>query len=230
MVVAEPAIRRVAVVDDKPSDADYMGEFVREAGFEPVVLAPPFGNLDDLYGRVRGGAADAVVCDHRLRGQAAFSGAEAVADLVKRHIPAVLVTQYVDTDAAVSIRRWRDRIPVLLPRDDADAERVRDALTACVREIRGEYLPGRRPWRALIQIDGTANDSGERVVEARVLPWNPLEVVRFPAALVPSELQERLIEGGYLFAQVNIGADRAEDLYFRDFEAAPEPATEDDLG
>ena len=230
MAIAEPKIHRVAVVDDKVADANYMSEFVRDAGYEPIVLAPPFGDLADLHGRMRDEAVDAVVCDHRLRGRAHFTGAEAVADLVKRHVPAVLVTQYADTDAAVPIRYWRDRIPVLLSRDQADAESIREALAACAREIRGEYLPGRRPWRALLQVDGTSMDSGELAVEVRVLPWNPLEVVRFPAALVPPELQDRLVEGGYLFAQVNLGAERQEDLYFRDFEAAPDPDQDDGLG
>lgn len=231
--VAEADIQRVAIVDDKPHDADYMGELVRDAGYEPIILPLPVGDLADMVAAIKN-QADAVVCDHRLGGLAPFSGAEAVARLVESHIPAVLVTQYVDIDADVTIRQWRHRVPVLLSRDDADSDRIRQGLTACAREIRGEYLPGRRPWRTLIQIEGTAEDSGERVVEVRVFAWNPLEVVRFPASLVPPQLQERLkgrlTEGDCLFAKVNIGAERAEDLFFQDFEVAPDPVTEESLG
>jgi len=227
--VAEPDIHRVAIIDDKPSDADYMGELVRDAGYDPIVVPRPFGDLMALISTLRG-QADAVVCDHRLRGLAPFSGAEAVARFVELHIPAVLVTQYVDIDADVSIRRWRQRIPVLLSRDEADSDRIRQGLMECAREIHGEYPPGRRPWRTLIQVDGMAEDSGEEVVEARVLAWNPLEVVRFPSSLVPPELRRSLAEGSCLFAKVNIGAEAAEDLFFEDFEPAPDPVEEESLG
>ncbi|SRR6266545_2038898 len=229
MVVAEHEIHRVAIVDDNLADADVMGELVREAGYEPVVLPPPFGDVHSLVKVVRK-RANAAICDHRLRGLAHFSGAEAVAELVGVNIPAVLVTQYVDIDADVSIRRWRNHIPVLLSRDEADSDQIAKGLDDCAREINGQYLPGRRSWRTLIQVDGTSDESGEKVVEARVPSWNPHKVIRFPMTLVPPELRDRIVEDAYLFAMVNIGAERAEDLYFSDFEVAPNPAPEESLG
>lgn len=229
MAVAEPKIQRVAIVDDNTNDADAMGELVRDAGFEPVVLKPPFGQVANLLRSVQQ-QADAAICDHRLRGRAHFSGAQAVASLVGQRIPAVLVTQYIDIDADVSIRLWRHRVPVLLSRDDADPDRIREGIGLCLREIQGEYLPGRRPWRTLIQIDGTAEESGEPVVEARILSWNPHKVVRFPSALVSPTLRDKITPGAFLFAMVNIGAEKAEDLYFHDFEAAPDPTPEESLG
>src|SRR5882762_2661615 len=103
-----------------------------------------------------------------------------------------------------------------MSRDDADAERISQGLGDCVREIRGEHLPGRRPWRALIQIDSLDTASGEDVVDARIPSWNPNEAVRFPTALIPEALRSTLAPETFLFAQVNIGAERAEDLYFFD--------------
>ena len=91
-------------------------------------------------------------------------------------------------------------------------------------------MPGRRPWRALVQIDGISHESGERVVEARIPSWNPQKVVRFPLALVPTALRDRTVPDAYLFAMVNIGAEKAEDLYFDDFETASDPAPEDSIG
>lgn len=230
MVVAEPEIRRIAVVDDDPSQADVMGELVREAGYEPVILGPRFDRVEDLVGTIRQ-SADAAICDHRLRPRnfAPFDGAEAVAGLVQEHVPALLVTQYFDIDADVSIRRWRHHVPVLLTRVDADPDRISQGLAECAREIRGEHPPGRRPWRTLIQVDATDYESGEQVVDAHVPSWNPHEAVRFPAALVPEPLRARLAPGAFLFAKVNIGAERAEDLYLFDFEEAPEPEPEEAL-
>jgi CheY-like chemotaxis protein len=229
MTVAERAIQRVAIVDDNPSHAQAMGELVLDAGFEPVVLRPPFGQVDELLGRVRQ-QADAAICDHRLWGLARFSGAEAVATLVEEKVPALLVTQYIDIDADVSIRRWRYHIPVLLSRDDADSDRIKSGLGDCMREIQGEYLPGRRPWRVLIQIEWLTEESGDRVVDARVPSWRPNTVVRFPLDLVPCALRDGVVQGAFLLAMVNIGAEKGEDLFFQDFEAAPDPAPEESLG
>lgn len=230
MVVAAAEIRRVAVVDDDPSQADVMSELIREAGYEPIILYSGFKHVEDLVGKVRE-SADAAICDHRLRqrGFAGFNGAEAVASLFNVRIPSLLVTQYIDIDADVSIRLWRHLVPVLLNRDDADSDRIVQGLNECVRELRGEHPSSRRPWRTLIQVDETDNESGEPVVDAHIPSWNPHQAVRFPAALVPPELRHNLAPGTCLFAKVNIGADRAEDLYFCDFEPAPEPEPEDVL-
>lgn len=229
MGVADPDIQRVAIIDDKRADADYMGELLRDAGYDPVILATPFGELADLVALVRE-RADAAVCDHRLGGLAPFTGAEAVARLFEAQVPAVLVTQYVNTDADVPIRHWRHRVPVLLSRAEADSDRIRQGLAACAREIHGQYPAGRRPWRTLVQVDGAAQESGEDVVEARIPAWSPMEIVRFPASMVAPDLRARLVPGGCLFAKVNIGAERPEDLFLQDFEAAPEPIPEDAFG
>jgi len=230
MVVAEPEIRRVAVVDDDPSQADVMSELIRDAGYEPVILGPGFEHVKDLVDKVRE-SADAAVCDHRLqpRGFARFYGAEAVAALVKVNVPSLLITQYIDIDADVSIRLWRHLVPVLLGRDDADSDRIVQGLNECIREIRGEHLPSRRPWRTLVQVDETNHESGAQVVDAHIPSWNPHQAVRFPAALIPQQLRSNLAPGICFFAKVNIGADRAEDLHFFDFEPAPEPEPEDVL-
>jgi len=228
MAAAALAIQRIAIVDDNPHDADVMSEIVRDAGFEPVILKPPFGHVEDLLANVQL-QANAAICDHRLRGQAHFTGAKAVAYFTEVKVPALLVTQYIDPDADLSIRLWRHRIPVLLRRDEADSDRITKGVEECISELHGEYPRGRRPWRTMIQIDGTAEDNGERVVEARVLSWNPHNVVRFPEELVPLELRDRLVPDAFMFAMVNIGAEKADDLFFYDFEAAPEPASEDSL-
>jgi len=231
MAVAEPEIRRVAVVDDDPSQADVMSELIRDAGYEPIIiLGPRFDRVEDLVDKVRE-SADAAVCDHRLqpRGFAGFYGAEAVAALIGLSVPSLLITQFIDIDADVSIRLWRHLVPVLLSRDEADPDRIVQGLNECIREAHGEHLSTRRPWRALVQVDATNEESGKRVIDAHVPSWNPHQAVRFPAALIPQNLQPNLIPGSCFFAKVNIGADRAEDLYFFDFESAPEPEHEDVL-
>jgi CheY-like chemotaxis protein len=231
MAVAGTEIRRIAVIDDDPSEADVMSELIREADYEPMIIrGPRFKRVKDLIAKVRESGADAAICDHRLepRGYAMFKGAEAVAALIEESIPSLLITQYI-IDADVSIRLWRHRIPVLLRRDDIDPDRIIQGLNECMQEIRHEHLSSRRPWRTLIQVDETNEESGEVVVDVHIPSWNPHQAVRFPAELIPQPLRENLAPGACLFAMVNIGAERAEDLYFFGFESAPEPEPEDVL-
>lgn len=231
MVVVEPQveqIHRIAIIDDDAFQADVMSELVSDAGYVPVIVGPKFLHVKDLVAQVRD-SADAAICDHRLRphGFAQFDGAEAVAALIENSVPSLLVTQYIDIDADVSIRRWRHRVPVLLSRDDADPDRIVQGFDECMQELRGNHPSARRPWRTLIQVDETNQESGELVIDAHIPSWNPHQAVRFPVALVRPELQSRLLRGVCLFAKVNIGADRAEDLYLYDFELAPDPGPED---
>lgn len=231
MTTAETKINRVLIVDDDRLSADIMSELVLDAGFEPVIYTHGFDDISVLLNTVRE-EADAAICDHRLsyKQPAHFNGAEAVAEMFQSKIPALLVTQYINTDAHLSIRRWRRQVPVLLSRDEADPDRIREGLGGCAKEIQGQYLPGRRPWRTLIEAERISDEAGEKVVEARVFAWNPYRVVRFPLSLIPPELQDHLVPGTFLFAMVNIGSKHEEDLYFFDFEPAPEPVTEESLG
>lgn len=232
MIAEVHEIKRVAVVDDDPTQAGVMSELVYDAGYEPVFLQPPFADTDELVRQVRDQAANAAICDHRLRprGFAAFDGASAVAALMIAKIPSLLVTQFLDIDSHVSIRRWRHHIPVLLTRDGADAESIFQGLKDCLRELGGEPAPDRRPWRVLIQVDEVDRETGDAVADVHIPSWNPHEAVRFPLDLVqPESLRASVVPGAILLAHVNIGAERAEDLYFMTFETAPEPVSEGDL-
>lgn len=144
-------------------------------------------------------------------------------------IPAVLITQYANIDENVSIRRWREKIPVVLRHDEADAYTIRDSIEKCVSELQGDLPESRIPYRELLCITNIENQSGEKVVDVIIPGWNPRQAVRFPASLIPKELQDKLVPETWFLAWVNIGAEKDEDLYFRDFELAPEPDEDDGL-
>ena len=81
--------------------------------------------VEDIVAR-----SDAAVCDHRLRygGFGDFSGADLAARLIIRKHPAILVTQYLDQEADVAIRKFRPHLPVVLRRGQADEpDELRDA-------------------------------------------------------------------------------------------------------
>jgi hypothetical protein len=170
---------------------------------------------------------DAVICDHRLRVRdyAPFNGAEAVACLFDLRIPAVLISRYTRIDVDKDIRPYRNKIPVLLSKDEVDSDSLVVALGRCKSELEGAIPIWRRPRRTLVRIDEVNQD----LVVAFVPGWNPNEAVRFPRALIPNPLQSTLRPDDRFFASVNTDAEKADDLFFENFEAAPAVDSEDGI-
>lgn len=225
------SIERVAIIDDDQHEANVMSVLVEDAGFKPKILENRFDSPRELAEAIRN-EAQAAVCDHRLRHHdyARFDGAALVAQLYELRIPSLLVTQFINIDADVSIRRWRHRVPALLRRDEADSERIRQGLMVCFQELAGNPPPDRKPWRTMVRVEGIGRESGEDVIDAIVPSWNPREAVRFPCSLLPTQLRGDVQEGFRLLARVNIGAKDATDLFLYDFERAPEPDSDNGLG
>lgn len=223
-------IQSVAVVDDDPNEVEVMTELLMDAGFKSVPFYEEFADPPSLAAEIEK-RAQAAVCDHRLRplGLATFDGAELVAELFTRKIPAVLVTTYLDMDSDVSIRRWRHRIPVLLSRDNAGPDSIRQALAECLRELRGSRSRQRVARRALVRVVDITNESRQEVIDSIIPQWNPHRGIRFPALLLPDELRKSVGSGTRLLADVNIGSEVPEDVYLSNFTLAPEPVPDDEL-
>jgi CheY-like chemotaxis protein len=217
-------IRRVAVVDDDPEQAEYVEMLIERAGLETIALVEgPFGRVEDLRARVYAERADAVVCDHRLkpRGLADFTGAAAVADLHRHGTPAVLLTQFTESDTLL-IRKYREWLPGVLARDDADAARLHAALDDARHELAGDVPPRRRPYRAMLDIVEVTDGPGETVIDVLIPQWRAHTVVPLPASLVPDEMREELQVGRYLYADVNINAEDPLELFFTNFALGPD--------
>ena len=220
---------KVALVDDDPIAAATLKVLLEDAGYEAVGVEPPLDSIDSAIAQIRR-VASAAVCDHRLspRGLAHFSGAELVAQLYTTEFPAVLISQYFKIDQDVSIRKFRNKIPILLARDEVGPEEIVDAIRVCTNEIGGQRLPQRKGWRTLVRIVAKDTEGGEDVVDAIIPGWHPDEAVRFPAELLGSH-KNALPVGRTdrlelrFFAKVNIGAEDARDLYLEGFEPAKEP-------
>jgi hypothetical protein len=223
-------IQEIAIIDDESTDAQIPEREVEAAGFKPIIVNRSFRKIEELAAFIKA-EAQAALCAHRLAdyGFAHFYGAKLVASLYDLKIPAILITQYSDIDNDVSIRKWRDKIPVLLNRDEADAESIRRGIENCVLELLGRLPETRIPYRVLLRITNITDESGERVVDVIIPGWNLYRAVRFPVSLIPLVFHDKLTPGVRLFARVNIGAAKSDDLYFREFELAPEPDDDDGL-
>jgi hypothetical protein len=229
--------RSVAIVNDDERDRDVWSYQVVEAGYEPYIVRRPvnrpFHSTEELADEIERHAAFAVL-DHRLapKNFALFTGAETIAALYDRHrIAPLLVTTWEKQDADTTIRLHRKKVPVLLSAQDFDApEIIRDCLTASAREVRDRQVPlERRAWRTAVQIEGRDTESRIHVVDALIPGWNPEAKVTFPLDLIKPELRDFALPGRVFFAMVNTGAERDEDLFFSDFELAPEPDPNDGL-
>ena len=221
--------RRMAIIDDDPNATGATAELVREAGYEPIILAQQ-PDLDAMVAAVIG-RAQVAICDQRLRyhWHVPFHGAETVAALFGHRLPALLISQFGHIDVN-AIRPWRSKIPVLLARADLDAERIRTGIELCEGELAGHYQSSRRTWRTLVRIEDVDRKEGQDILDVIIPAWNPADAVQIEGALLPDALRGKLARDVRLFARVNIGAERAEDLFFTDFELAPEPPPDVDLG
>jgi CheY-like chemotaxis protein len=224
------AMRDIAIIDDDANQALVTSEIVRHAGFNPVVLDGPFKKVTKLVTAVTE-RAQAAVCDHRLRygGFADFTGAEATAKLVSAGVPAILVTQFAEQDYEVSIRQWRDKLPIVLRRAEADAQRITQALMQCQAEIQGKHAPDRQPHRIIFEVVDKSAVAGEDVFDVIIPEWDADSAVRLPARLIPYRLRRKTRIGTLLIADVNIEATRSSDLFFENFEPAPQPDPNDGL-
>jgi hypothetical protein len=226
-----PIVKKVAIIDDDENAVEMAKLELLEAEFEPVPIDKgSFRGIQELVSLIST-IADGAICDHRLgwAGFADFYGANLVALLYDRKLPAILVTQYVDIDEDVSIRRWRRKIPVLLSRDKTSSSVIKEGLTSCLLEFGGRIPHNRIPHRSMIRITGVSSESGEKVVDVIVPSWNPTRAVRFPVSIITPELHSQIKPGQRLIAYVNIGAEKSEDLYFDEFELAPLPEENDGL-
>lgn len=232
---------KIAIVDDDKNARNTIASMLYEVGFEPFMIETPFTSIENLAQYIQENS-QAVICDHRLSpyGLAPFTGSELMRSLYTKEFPSILMTQYSETDINVSIRKHRDKIPVVLERDDLVdldmiADRVNKGFETCSQEFQGIMSSGRRPHRTLINIIDITSDSGEDVAEVFVPSWNPYRAVRFPISQIPEELLPIVKsyldrkEEACLFACVNTGAEKADDLYFIQFEIAPELNENDGL-
>ena len=224
---------QVAVIDD---DADYAlstAGIVEEASLVPSIISEAeagFKRPHQLLNFVQASDCTAVICDHRLspKGLASFTGAEFVANAFDNSLPAVLLSTFAAIDGDTTIKLHRARIPSLITREDLDPHKIMDGLQRSESELAGNVTPERRPWRTLVRIESVSKKVEAPAADAIVHTWKPLQAVRFPLEVIEEEsIRQFLMDNDSwpvrLFAEVNVGCNEANDLFFQNFEWAPEP-------
>ncbi len=221
--VINKSIQRVMVIDDQPDARDTMALKIEDADLEPIFPKHHFKSIDECLETVR--TADAAIFDHHLSpgNLANFDGAEVVAQLYQQRFPSLLVTKFAESDVD-NIRPLRKNIPVIIPSGEATPEAITDGFQQCLNEFENRYLPERRSWRTLLEIEEINKESN--LVYAIIPGWNPNEAIRFPLVMFPENLRSLVVENAYFFAKINVGATHQNQLYFQDFEIAEKPEGE----
>jgi CheY-like chemotaxis protein len=209
-------IETVLVIDDDEQAREGFGYVIEEMKLKPVYEAGPLHDLQKLLTQLPN-RADAVVCDYhlRVRNFAHFDGDQLVASSNSNQFPALLCTTYTDSDVTV-LRSKRRYIPTLLKPEAYSPETFVRGFTRCVLESKGEFDPSRRPWRTLVRVEEVDMAGGYFYVVVPI--WSADDKIRIYLADVPDQMRGRVKSDQRFHAQVNIGAETADELYFFEWE------------
>lgn len=227
---------RVAVIDDVRGQAETAAGIAEEAGLVPVIISEGdgvFRTPQDLLARLHYEKGTAAICDHRLSHTqfAHFTGAEFVATLFQQKIPGLLLSTFAAIDGDTTIRLHRANIPYIVSRDNFVPDEILRGLRRCAEELDGNTPPERVSRRTLVRIVDVLNEGTTPVVDAIVHTWNPNQAIRFPLDTIEDQNIRHVLEQGLdtelrLFAQVNVGCQDDNGIFFKGFEFAPEPDIE----
>ena len=208
---------RVGVVDDDVEARQSYAWTLEDADVEPADEDGPLGDLES-YASTVVGRLDAVLCDHHLKvsNYAQFEGVELAAKLYEKKVPAILCTSWATAELDF-IRKFRDRVPVLLRPEELEPETFMAALRLTIDELEGTFTPERRPWRTLVHVAEV--DPEGKFFYIRLPSWTSDEIIKLRQMDLPERVRKRLGRDHYLHADVNIGSEVASDVYFVNWES-----------
>ena len=208
----------VYIIDDDSESRQASQYVVEDLDWQPILVEGPLRKLSELVTNMSISSKEAVLCDYHLKKKnyATFNGAEVVATLYKQNIPAVLHTSLTGT--LDEIRPFRRFIPALLDPGELEPDTLLEGFYRCIKEFQGEYITSRRPWRALVRVDML--DKEDRVLHIVIPAWEPRKIIRLHFDDVDESVVERVrnYQQEHFHAQINIGAEADDELYFDKWE------------
>lgn len=217
--LASRTLENVWLIDDDPNLRAGYRWHVDDLDLTPVEEAGPISTGSKLVNMLS--ETDAVICDLNLktRNYSSQNGDELVSVFYSHRVPAVLCTRYAE-ELPDPIRHRRRQIPVILSPSDLSADTIREGFLTCLNEFKGVFSRQREPWRAIVRIESSEELAGGYFRLGLVIPaWDPNSALTF---VVPvndnhdlAEMCVRVQKGEELrvFAQVNLGAEKAGDIY-----------------
>lgn len=211
-------IERVSIVDDDVRARESYGYALEELGLSAIQEEGPLRDVQGVLVRLQT-RVDAVICDYHLGkigNYASFNGDEIVVKCYMNSFPALLCTTYTDLDTYL-MRSRRRFIPTVLQPDELDPDNIKRGFERCLQEFSGLFQPSRRPWRSLVRVEEVEIAGGYFYV---IVPgWDPRKKMRVSLKDLPANMRDLVRPEKRFHAQVNVGAEKHEDLYFDRWEA-----------
>lgn len=213
-------IQTVRLIDDDASVRSGYRYSVEDLELTANEIVGPINDIEGLI-KLFDPTRDAAICDFNLKTKnySTRNGDELVSSLYAKKIPAVLCTRYA-RDLPDPVRHRRRQIPVVLLPSEITSDSLREAFEICVNEFAGEFSALRRPWRTMVRIEGgEESGSGHFRLNVVIPAWNPNVGLTY---VVPTSgngeldtICAQVAKGEILrvFGQVNLGAEKEEDIY-----------------
>lgn len=214
------AIDSILILDDNPRVREDYTFPIEAAGRKAIPVDGKLGSLESFLARDL--HAEAAVSDYQLSpgNYASFDGATLVSAWYRQRFPAILCTTFDKSNVAQfrALRRW---IPIIMPPTDLDPDSLMQGLELVQRELQDEFVPARRPWRALVRF--VEFDEEINTANARLPGWSD-EVVAFRASDLPEFIREsagtaaKAGDEYRCFAIANLGSESNDELYVSEWE------------
>ena len=224
-------IDRVRLIDDNPDVRGLYRYAVEDMDLNPDEIDGPLGDLPNFL-KSFDHSRDAVISDFHLKSSnySSFNGDELVMQLYKQHLPVVMCTRYADV-LPEQVRARRRYIPVILKSDEINSDSLSHGFDLCAKEFAGIYLPSRRPWQAVVRVEGVERLAGNILRLNIVIPgWDLHTALSFDIPTTESNGALNYLanlnqhdEAISLFASVNLGAEKADDVYIDEWSLNPVP-------
>lgn len=218
--LGERIIERVKLIDDDPGVRAGYKYPVEDLDLEVDDISGPIQSCSSLV-KSFNQRNEAAICDFQLttKSYSVSNGDEVVSSLYEMNIPAVLCTRWAG-HLPDQVRYRRRQIPVVLSPVDLSAERIATAFEICVNEFTGKFSNERRPWRAMIRIEGGEKvHAGHFQLNVVIPSWDPSTgltfVVPSSANAILASICERAEKGEIVraFGKINLGVNSVEDVY-----------------
>ena len=216
---------RVALIDDHQLMREDVATTLREGNCEPVFVTLQDGSTEQIVAMILE-TAQTALCDQRLGSMTSRTqGAEIVAELTRRRVPAILYSERKEEDTP-ELRRYFDLIPRFLNREELSQSDLLATFASISREFEEGVPKERRPYRTLIRVEEML---GRNRAAIAIPAWHVNELVEISTDDIEPDIRTRVTAGTRLFAKVNLHAALAQSIFVKEFELAVPPEPSDGL-
>ncbi len=211
--------QKAAVIDDNKMNRERWGDLLLSIGYDPIIYNS-ITSLSFLENDLIEKKISYAMCDHRLNeaNYAKFLGAKAVASLYDKKVSTLLITGWQNNDADTTIRYYRKKIPILLAPKEVNPVNIKNGFETVYKEVVENIIPPeRQTCRTIMTVTDIIKKGNLEIVKVVMLQWNSNKEVGFPLKMLPVNLNGIVRSGLMILADVNIDAEKSEDLFFENF-------------